>query len=64
MNQIEVIDLTLGTGKSAERGSLITAHYTGYLADGTIFDSSHHRGQPSKPLLAQGVLLKAGTWVF
>ncbi|MFO1382107.1 MAG: FKBP-type peptidyl-prolyl cis-trans isomerase [Moraxella osloensis] len=32
----------IGTGKTAERGALITAHYTGYLPDGTVFDSSHH----------------------
>ncbi|WP_432806228.1 FKBP-type peptidyl-prolyl cis-trans isomerase [Moraxella nasicaprae] len=25
-------------------GALIAAHCTGYLADGTVFDSSHHRG--------------------
>ncbi len=58
MNQIEVIELTLGTGKSAERGSLITAHYTGYLADGTIFDSSHQRGKPFETVIGTGRVIK------
>ena len=45
-NKLQFQDITIGTGKTAERGALITAHYTGYLPDGTVFDSSHHRGQP------------------
>lgn len=58
MNQIQTIDLTLGTGKTAQRGALITAHYTGYLADGTIFDSSHNRGQPFETVIGTGRVIK------
>lgn len=58
MNQIQTIDLTLGTGKTAVRGALITAHYTGYLADGTIFDSSHNRGQPFETVIGTGRVIK------
>ena len=39
MNQLQVEDVVVGEGKAAERGALITAHYTGYLPDGTVFDS-------------------------
>ncbi|MFC2506272.1 MAG: FKBP-type peptidyl-prolyl cis-trans isomerase, partial [Kingella sp. (in: b-proteobacteria)] len=33
-------DIEVGTGKVAEKGKNITVHYTGYLTDGTKFDSS------------------------
>lgn len=39
-------DLQLGGGTVARAGFKVTAHYTGWLADGTKFDSSVDRGQP------------------
>lgn len=39
-------DLVTGEGKECVKGALILAHYTGWLEDGTEFDSSHRRGQP------------------
>jgi FKBP-type peptidyl-prolyl cis-trans isomerase len=33
-------DLVVGTGTVAERGKRVTVHYTGWLTDGTKFDSS------------------------
>jgi rhodanese-related sulfurtransferase len=39
-------DLTAGSGAEALRHSRVTVHYTGWLADGTKFDSSLDRGQP------------------
>lgn len=33
-------DLTVGEGFTAQRNSLVTLHYVGYLPDGTVFDSS------------------------
>jgi len=35
-----------GTGALPARGEHITAHYTGRLLDGTVFDSSVTRGTP------------------
>ena len=40
------VDTKVGTGPLAEPHKWYTVHYTGYLADGTKFDSSVDRGQP------------------
>jgi peptidylprolyl isomerase len=40
------IDTVVGTGALAQPGKFYTVHYTGYLTDGTKFDSSVDRGQP------------------
>ncbi|HSB65527.1 MAG TPA: FKBP-type peptidyl-prolyl cis-trans isomerase [Anaerolineales bacterium] len=38
-------DLQVGTGATAQRGNTATVNYTGWLTDGTKFDSSIDRGQ-------------------
>lgn len=58
MSKFEIIDLVVGTGKSAERGALITAHYIGTLTDGTVFDSSHSRGQAFECVIGTGRVIK------
>ena len=35
-------------GSSPERGDRVRVHYTGWLTDGTMFDSSRVRGRPSE----------------
>ena len=39
--------LTSGTGKTPTANDNVTVHYTGKLVDGTVFDSSVERGQPT-----------------
>ena len=41
-----VIDLKVGDGTMAEPGRTVSVHYTGWLVDGTKFDSSLDRGTP------------------
>jgi FKBP-type peptidyl-prolyl cis-trans isomerase len=39
-------DVVTGTGPTAATGQVAVVHYTGWLTDGTKFDSSRDRGQP------------------
>lgn len=40
--------LALGEGQSPRATDTVVAHYSGWLTDGTLFDSSFSRGQPSE----------------
>lgn len=46
-----------GTGPTPSPGDRVTFHYSGYLADGRVFDSSVYRGRPFQVRLGQGQLL-------
>jgi peptidylprolyl isomerase len=45
VDQLEIIDIEIGTGAVIEVGGTVTAHYTGALCkNGIIFQSSHDFG--------------------
>ena len=46
-----------GTGEPVKSGEKITAHYTGWLADGTKFDSSVDRDDPFVFVLGEGQVI-------
>ena len=54
--QIKVIEI--GTGDKAESGKTAVVHYTGWLLDGTKFDSSVDRGTPFEFPLGAGRVIK------
>ena len=54
-------DILEGSGKAAKRGALITAHYRGWLEDGTEFDSSYKRGQPFQVVLSNNRVIQG--WI-
>lgn len=43
---LRYIDEVVGTGDEAKEGSTASVHYTGWLTDGSKFDSSRDRGEP------------------
>lgn len=46
-----------GTGPTAKPGQTVSVHYTGYLLDGTKFDSSVDRGKPISFKLGAGQVI-------
>ena len=45
-NELKIEKLVEGAGAQAQAGHVVSVHYTGWLTDGTKFDSSVHRDEP------------------
>ena len=55
---LKYTDVKDGTGAQPRAGQTAVVHYTGWLLDGTKFDSSKDRGQPFSFPLGQGRVIR------
>jgi len=58
MTDLKIEELKVGTGAEAKTGDEVRVHYTGWLTDGTKFDSSVDRGQPFSFTLGVGMVIR------
>jgi peptidylprolyl isomerase len=47
-----------GTGPKPQAGQTVTVHYTGWLTDGTKFDSSRDHGEPLQFAIGKGKVIQ------
>lgn len=55
---LKYIDEIIGKGVSPKTGQRVKVHYTGWLENGTKFDSSVDRGQPFEFVIGVGEVIK------
>lgn len=55
---LKYVDIKVGDGESPQAGQLVTVHYTGWLEDGTKFDSSVDKNRPFEFTIGAGGVIK------
>lgn len=55
---MKIEKLVSGNGAAPKRGEVVNVHYTGWLTDGTKFDSSVDRNEPFSFVLGAGQVIQ------
>ena len=55
---LQYVDLQVGDGTTPNIGQLVTVNYTGFLEDGTVFDSSRERNTPFSFNIGEGRVIQ------
>lgn len=55
---LHVLDVVEGDGARADSGDIVVVHYTGWLPQGTKFDSSRDRDQPFEVAIGYGRVIQ------
>ena len=55
---LQIEELVVGSGNAATAGQKVSVHYTGWLTNGTKFDSSKDRGEPFIFPLGKGHVIR------
>ena len=57
-NGLVIDEIEVGNGETAVKGKMVSVHYTGWLTDGTKFDSSKDRNDPFNFPLGAGHVIR------
>lgn len=57
-DKLLIEDIKVGTDEEVKDGDHVVVHYTGWLEDGTKFDSSKDRKEPFETAIGAGYVIK------